>query len=123
MSQDVRLGVYRAALDAAHVELSDIQGQFEQLRLRKDRVEKVLEALKPMLGGDAPAAAPDQQAAAPSSVTEHQSAVSSNGPMEQGENPPQYQFMKIAESVPVRLQPAPNAWAIQPQRPLRAVGF
>lgn len=123
MSQDVRQGVYRAALDAAHVELNDIQGLFEQLRLRKDRVEKVLEALKPMLGGTAPAAGADQQSAAPSPVDEHQSVVSSNGPMEQGENPPQYQFMKVAESIPVRLQPAPNAWAIQPQRPARAAGF
>ncbi len=123
MSQDNRQGVYRAALDAAHVELSDIQGQFEQLRLRKDRVEKVLEALKPMLGGEVPVAAVEQQAAAQSAIAEHQSAVSSNGPMEQGENPPQYQFMKIADAAPVRLQPAPNAWAIQPQRPLRAAGF
>ena len=123
MSQDNRQGVYRDALDAAHVELNDIQGQFELLRLRKDRVEKVLEALKPMLGGEAPAAGADQQVAAQSSMAEHQGAALSNGPMEQGENPPQYQFMKIAESAPVRLQPAPNAWAIHPQQPLRAAGF
>lgn len=50
--------VYRFAFDEANAELTQILGEFEQLRLRKDRIEKVVEALKPLAGTDAPAAAP-----------------------------------------------------------------
>jgi hypothetical protein len=44
--------VYRFAFDEANAELSQIVGEFEQLRMRKDRIEKVVEALKPLAGGD-----------------------------------------------------------------------
>jgi hypothetical protein len=55
---DGRLGgkmnkeVYRFAFDEANAELTQIVGEFEQLRLRKERVEKVVEALKPLAGAD-----------------------------------------------------------------------
>jgi hypothetical protein len=55
---DGRLGgkmnkeVYRFAFDEANAELTQIVGEFEQLRLRKERVEKVVEALKPFAGAD-----------------------------------------------------------------------
>ena len=42
--------VYRFAFDEANTELSQILGEFEQLRARKDRIEKVVEALKPLAG-------------------------------------------------------------------------
>jgi hypothetical protein len=42
--------VYRFAFDEANSELSAISGEYEQLRARKDRVEKVVEALKPLAG-------------------------------------------------------------------------
>jgi hypothetical protein len=45
----MRHEVYRVAFDEASAELSEILGRFEQLRLRKDRVEKVVEALKPLV--------------------------------------------------------------------------
>lgn len=48
--------VYRFAYDEANAELTQILGEFEQLRLRKDRIEKVVEALKPLAGADATAA-------------------------------------------------------------------
>ena len=120
MNQEDRKNVYRAALDEAHVELNEILGRVEELRLRKDRVEKVMEALKPMMAGDEQAATPAPQAL--SSAPEQRASAMSAGPMQEGENPPQYHFMKAADSMPVRLQPAPNAWAIQPQRPLRTAG-
>jgi hypothetical protein len=44
--------VYRFAFDEANTELSQIVGEFEQLRLRKERVEKVVEALKPLAAGE-----------------------------------------------------------------------
>jgi hypothetical protein len=43
---------YRFAFDEANAELSQIVGEFEQLRARKERVEKVVEALKPLAGID-----------------------------------------------------------------------
>jgi hypothetical protein len=44
--------VYRFAFDEANTELAQIVGEFEQLRQRKERVEKVVEALKPLTGAD-----------------------------------------------------------------------
>lgn len=49
----MRQEVYRVAYDEANAELSEILGKFEQLRLRKDRVEKVVEALKPLVASEA----------------------------------------------------------------------
>lgn len=54
MSEDVRQDVYRAALDAANGELNEILGKFEQLRLQKERIEKVVEVLRPLAGVDGP---------------------------------------------------------------------
>lgn len=49
--------VYRVAFDSANHELSDILGAFEELRARKERIEKVVNALKPLLGAEEAAAA------------------------------------------------------------------
>jgi hypothetical protein len=43
---------YRFAYDEATSELTQILGEFEQLRIRKDRIEKVVEALKPLAVAD-----------------------------------------------------------------------
>ena len=45
----MRQEVYRVAFDEASAELSEILGKFELLRIRKDRIEKVVEALKPLV--------------------------------------------------------------------------
>lgn len=45
----MRQEVYRVAFDEASAELSEILGKFELLRVRKDRIEKVVEALKPLI--------------------------------------------------------------------------
>jgi hypothetical protein len=58
--------VYRVAFDSANNELSEIVGAFEELRARKERIEKVVLALKPLLGAEEAAAA----AAAMQSATE-----------------------------------------------------
>jgi hypothetical protein len=50
----MRQEVYRVAFDEASAELSEILSKFEQLRLRKDRVEKVVDALKPLVGSESP---------------------------------------------------------------------
>lgn len=49
--------VYRVAFDSANSELKDILVAFEDLRSRKDRIEKVVMALKPLLGAEEAAAA------------------------------------------------------------------
>ena len=54
--------VYRFAFDEANAELSQIMGEFEQLRQRKDRIEKVVEALKPLAGNEAQAAGTERKA-------------------------------------------------------------
>lgn len=41
---------YQSAFDEASVELRDIVGQFEQLRSRKEKVEKAVEVLKGLVG-------------------------------------------------------------------------
>jgi hypothetical protein len=53
--------VYRFAFDEANAELTQIVGEFEQLRQRKERVEKVVEALKPLAGVDAQAASGEKK--------------------------------------------------------------
>jgi len=61
----MRQEVYRVAYDEASAELSEILGKFEQLRLRKDRIEKVVEALKPLVFGGESTAASVERSAAP----------------------------------------------------------
>jgi hypothetical protein len=46
----MRQQTYRTAYDEAHAELQDLTAQFEALCLRKEQVERVLEALRPFLG-------------------------------------------------------------------------
>lgn len=41
---------YRLAFDEATAELDEIIGRVEQLRQRKDRIEKFVEAFRPLLG-------------------------------------------------------------------------
>jgi hypothetical protein len=45
MTQDT----YRFAFEEANAELREITGQFEVLRVRKEQVEQVIEALRPLL--------------------------------------------------------------------------
>lgn len=54
--------VYRFAYEEANSELTEIVGEFEQLRARKERIEKVIEALRPFAGPDVQVAATDQKA-------------------------------------------------------------
>ena len=65
----MRQEVYRVAFDEAKAELADLLGRFEQLRQRKDRIEKVVEALKPLMGAEG-AATPERVAV----VTERQAS-------------------------------------------------
>lgn len=59
----MRQEVYRVAFDEASAELSEILAKFEQLRSRKDRIEKVVEALKPLVALESPAPVVERSAA------------------------------------------------------------
>jgi len=71
--------VYRTAFDSANTELNDILGAFEELRARKERIEKVVMALKPLLGAEDAASG----SANPSDPSD---------PGAQGEDVPTYQY-------------------------------
>lgn len=66
--------VYRVAFDSANAELNEILVGFEQLRLRKERIEKVVNALKPLLGLDEQVAVPSQHEEEQSFEAEHEAA-------------------------------------------------
>lgn len=48
----MRQDVYRVAYDQANAELTEILSKFEQLRARKDRIEKVVDVLKPLVASE-----------------------------------------------------------------------
>ncbi|HEU5350438.1 MAG TPA: hypothetical protein VFU55_02505 [Terracidiphilus sp.] len=48
----MRQDVYRVAYDQANAELGEILSKFEQLRARKERIEKVVDVLKPLVGSE-----------------------------------------------------------------------
>jgi hypothetical protein len=75
--------VYRVAFDSANSELNDILVSFEELRSRKDRIEKVVLALKPLLGSEEAAAA----AAAVQSASD-----AANEALQSSEEVPTYQY-------------------------------
>ena len=56
----MRQDVYRVAYDEAISELSDIINQYEQLRQRKERVEKAVEVLKPLVAANGQASSAEQ---------------------------------------------------------------
>jgi hypothetical protein len=80
---------YRIAFDSANSELNEILGAFEDLRARKDRIEKVVMALKPLLGAEEGAAAgiPNPSDSSPDSGS-------------QGEEVPTYQYQSGNGSTP-----------------------
>jgi hypothetical protein len=102
----MRQEVYRVAFDEARAELSEILGKFEQLRLRKDRIEKVVEALKPLINSNesqissapaerqpakseqsiVPTAEPVQATASPIPYPVQQAVAPSNDPFARREN-------------------------------------
>jgi len=57
--------VYRYAYNEANSELTELITEFEQLRLRKETIERALDALRPLAGLEAQAAS-DQTASSAS---------------------------------------------------------
>lgn len=91
----MRQEVYRVAFDEASAELSEILGKFELLRLRKDRIEKVVEALKPLVA-----------------ALESQPAASNPVPLER--QAPVEMSSQYAAPEPVQTAPSPIPYPVQP---------
>lgn len=104
MSQEMFESAYRNALESASAELNDIVGQFDQLRMRKERIEKMVEVLKPLLVEEG------QSAAQPVPVMEQQGSAPAPEAARQDEGPSDYHFLKIGESAATRYQPAASGW-------------
>jgi hypothetical protein len=78
----MRQEVYRVAFDEANAELSEILGKFELLRLRKDRIEKVVEALKPLVAASESTASVLERASVSAERQVHPEAPSSHTSVE-----------------------------------------
>jgi len=72
MKSQGHVEIYRVAHDAATAELAEITAEFERLRIRKEHVERLIVALKPMVG-DVASVAPGSSGLAP--VAAQSSAV------------------------------------------------
>ena len=86
MKPNVHGDVYRVAFDSANAELNQILVSFEELKARKERIEKVVLALKPLLG-----AAEDSG---------HDLASSSSDSSQPAEEVPTYQYQGTNGSSP-----------------------
>src|SRR6266702_3976390 len=49
MKPDVNVDVYRVALESAKAELNEISESYEKLRMRKEGIEKLVLALRPIV--------------------------------------------------------------------------
>ena len=114
----MRQGAYLTAYDAARSELSEVLGEFERLRIRKEQIEKVALALEPLFDSQAQVPAADQQPTtysfellqrAPAPVAVSEPLVS-----EQVEIPVPVQVMSSAEptSDPVQMRINAALWGI-----------
>ena len=61
----MELSAYRVAYEAANSEFSEVLKEFEQLRLRKNQLEKAVEALRPLAGPEGQRVATEQRAGNP----------------------------------------------------------
>jgi hypothetical protein len=114
----MRQGAYLTAYDAARSELSEVLGEFERLRIRKEQIEKVALALEPLFDSQAQVPAADQQPTtysfellqrAPAPVAVSEPLVS-----EQVEIPVPVQVMNSPESTsdPVQMRINAALWGI-----------
>jgi hypothetical protein len=92
----MREDVFRVAYDEAHAELSEILTKFEQLRVRKDRIEKVVESLRPLISGTEPQIPEMERSAA---AAERPQAVE--------------QPVALVHSEPVQAAPSPIPYPVQ----------
>jgi len=112
----MRQGAYLTAYDAARSELSEVLGEFERLRIRKEQIEKVALALEPLFDSQAQVAAADQQPTTYSFELLQRTPIAEPEPIlsEQVEMPAPMQVMTSPEptSDPVQMRINAALWGI-----------
>jgi len=112
----MRQGAYLTAYDAARSELSEVLGEFERLRIRKEQIEKVALALEPLFDSQAQVAAADQQPTTYSFELLQRTPIAEPEPIlsEQVEMPVPMQVMTSPESTsdPVQMRINAALWGI-----------
>lgn len=112
----MRQGAYLTAYDAARSELSEVLGEFERLRIRKEQIEKVALALEPLFDSQAQVAAADQQPTTYSFEPLQRTPIAEPEPIvsEQVEMPVPMQVMTSPEptSDPVQMRINAALWGI-----------
>ena len=112
----MRQGAYLTAYDAARSELSEVLGEFERLRIRKEQIEKVALALEPLFDSQAQVPAADQQPTTYSFELLQRAPVAEPEPIlsEQVEMPVPMQVMTSPEptSDPVQMRINAALWGI-----------
>jgi hypothetical protein len=96
MGQDV----YRLAFDEATAELNEIIGRVEQLRQRKDRIEKFVEAFRPLLGLDVEEPAAEEETAEAAPYAMEQTAEPEPVVTEAAADPSTYSFQQVPVPLP-----------------------
>jgi len=112
----MRQGAYLTAYDAARSELSEVLGEFERLRIRKEQIEKVALALESLFDSQAQVAAADQQPTTYSFELLQRTPIAEPEPIvsEQVEMPVPMQVMTSPEptSDPVQMRINAALWGI-----------
>lgn len=121
MTQDT----FRTAYQQANSELGDLQEQFERLRLKKEQIEKVVEALKPFIDLHGESIVADQQISDPSIYLVHESSNVTPEPIQHIAEPsPEPVFEPIeytAEVTPEPVQYAMEQSSVPFQRRIESV--
>ena len=112
----MRQNAYLTAYDATKSELSEVLGEFERLRIRKEQIEKVALALEPLFDSQAHAPAADQQPTTYSFELLQRAPIAEPEPIvsEQVEMPVPMQVMNSPESTsdPVQMRINAALWGI-----------
>ena len=96
MGQDA----YRLAFEEATAELNEIMGRFEQLRQRKDRIEKFVEAFRPLLGLDEEEAVPEEEHSEEMPLVAQQAAEPEPVIAQAAADPSTYSFQQVPVPLP-----------------------
>lgn len=104
---------FRTAYQQANAELWDLHEQFERLRLKKEQIEKVVEALKPFVELQSGSTGADQQASDPSVYLVHEAKDVPSEPIHPASEPTPEPVLEPVEYA-VAATPEPVQYASEP---------
>jgi hypothetical protein len=107
----MKLESYRVAYEQAAVELTEIAESYDQLRRRKETLERLVAALKPLLEMNGPAhiAVPEKVADPIPAQTQESELLAEPAPVasEESAEQPAYSFLEVPAPLP-ELPPGPS---------------